>query len=99
MTTYNYYKYFDNVIEECLVLIAKMQEKRNQQLAANVQMMTVEPREDQPCIDIVTRSGNVTENDKAEGKKEVEATWIRKTTENSPTFDILKEKKAFMEVR
>lgn len=62
-------------------------------------MIIAKPREDQPCIGIVTRSRTATGNDKAEGKKEVEATWIRKTIEKSLAFDIVKEKKAFMEVR
>lgn len=42
--------------------------------------MIAKPREDQPRIDIVTRIRTVTGNDKADVKKEVEATWIRKTT-------------------
>jgi len=41
----------------------------------------------------------MTGNDKVDGKKEVEATWIRKTTAKAHVFDILKEKEAFMEAR
>lgn len=41
----------------------------------------------------------MTENDNDDWKKEVEATWVRKTIENSPEFDILKGKKVFVEVR
>ena len=62
-------------------------------------MLTVDPKKDEPYISIVTRSGAATGYDKANGKKEVEATWVRKTTEQSYAFDILKEKKVFMEVR
>jgi len=61
--------------------------------------MTVEPREDQPRIGIVTRSGTATGNDKADGRKEVEATWIRKATKKAHVFDILKEKQAFTKAR
>jgi len=61
--------------------------------------MIVEPREDQPRISIVTRSKVVTGNDKANWKKQAEATWVRKTTEKSFSFDILKENKIFMEAR
>ena len=70
----------------------KIQEKKNQQLKQNVQMMTTKPRTGEPHINIVTRSGAMTRNDKANGKKEVEATWVRNTTEKSPVFDIQKEK-------
>ena len=49
-------------------------------------MMTTEPREDQPRIDIVIRIRAGTRNDKANGKKKVEATWVRKTTDKSPEF-------------
>jgi len=37
-------------------------------------MMAAKPREDEPCINIVTRSGVVTRDDKGKGKKEFEAT-------------------------
>lgn len=43
-------------------------------------MMIFEPREDQLCIDIVTISGTMTRNDKADGKEEAKTTWIRKNT-------------------
>ena len=51
-------------------------------------MMTTEHKEDQPHIDVVTRSETTTGNDKDNGKKEVEATWVRKTTKKAPTFDM-----------
>ena len=55
-------------------------------------MMTAEPRTDEPHINIVTGSGVVVGNDKANGKKEFEATWVRKTTEKLLVFDIQREK-------
>jgi len=76
-----------------------MQEKRNQQPIANIQMMTPEPREDRSCINIVTRSRATTRNIKSNGKKKVETTWVRKTTKKTSTLDILKEKKVFREAR
>jgi len=54
--------------------------------------MSVEQRTDETFINIVTRRWVVIENDKEYGKKEVEATRVRKTTENSHVFDIQKEK-------
>jgi len=50
--------------------------------------MTTELRTNKPHINIVTRSGAVTGNDKAYGKKEIEATWVRKTTEKALSFDV-----------
>lgn len=62
-------------------------------------MMTVEPRGGQKRIHIVTRSGAAIGNDKANGKKEVEATWVRKATGKYFSFVILKKNKVFMEAR
>lgn len=41
-----YCKQFDHVIEDCPMLIAKMQEKKTQQPMQNIQMMTAEPRKE-----------------------------------------------------
>lgn len=38
-------------------------------------------------------------NDKGNWKKEVEATWVRKTTKKAQPCDIMKENKVFMEAR
>lgn len=46
-------------------------------------MMTVEPREYQLRIGIVTRSRTVIGNDKVDGKKKFESTWGRKTTKKN----------------
>ena len=43
-------------------------------------MMIAEPREYQPRIEIITRIGTATGNDKVDGKKEAKARWVRKTT-------------------
>jgi len=60
-------------------------------------MMTVEPREDEPRINIITRSGAVMGDDK--GKKKVEETWVRKTAEKAPGFSIQKKIEMFMGVK
>lgn len=62
-------------------------------------MMTMEPRINEPHINFVTRSGVVTRDDKENGRKEVKATWVRKTNEKVFVFDIQKEKEVFMEVK
>ena len=49
-------------------------------------MMTFEPREDELHINIVTRSRVETGDENTEGKKKIEDTWVRKTSEKSPGF-------------
>lgn len=90
--TCKYCKAFDHVIEEFSVLIAEIKENKNPQPTQNIQMMTVELRTDEPCTNIVTRSGPAIGNDKEYGKKVVEHTWVRKTTNKALMFDIHKEK-------
>jgi len=90
--TCKYYKSFDHVIEECLVLMENVQEKRNKQLTQNIQIMTTKRRGEKSRISIVTRSGATIESDKAYENKESESTWVRKTVEKVPFFDIQKEK-------
>lgn len=67
--SFQYYHQFDHVIEDFLVLIAKMHEKKNQQWMQNIQMMRSEPHEDNPSINILTRSGAITGEDKVRGKQ------------------------------
>jgi len=94
-TTCKYCKAVDHVIEQCPVLLAKMQEK-NATPTQNVQMLSVEKRPD-PVIHVVTRSGVTTE---VQNKgKQVEEPWVRKTPEKIPAFDIAREKGTFMEAR
>ena len=73
--------------------MVKMQEKRNQQLTQNIQMMTTEMRTDEPRISIVTRRGAVTSSDKMDGKKEYESAWVRKPNKKAPIFIFRKKKK------
>ena len=53
-----------------------MQEKRNPQPTQNLQKMTIEPREDDMCINIVTRSGIERGDDVDEGKRMMEDIWL-----------------------
>lgn len=62
-------------------------------------MMTAKPRTDEPLINIETRSGSATRNVKADGKKVVEDTWVRNTTEKASMFNIHKEKEVYIEVK
>lgn len=56
-------------------------------------MRIVELRIDEPHMNIVTRSGVVTGNDKADGNKVVEDTWVRNNKKKALMFDLHKEKK------
>lgn len=57
-------------------------------------MMAIEPREHEPCINIITRRGAATRDDK--GKKKVEETWVGKTVEKLLGFNIQKKKDTFL---
>ena len=59
--------------EDCPVLIVKMQEKRAQpkQPTQNLQMMRVEPCEEDPNVNIVLQSGMTTGEDKRSNLKKV----------------------------
>ena len=54
-TTCKYCQSFEHTIEECPVLLAKMQEKRVQN--PNIQLISVEQSNPNPKLNIITRSG------------------------------------------
>jgi hypothetical protein len=60
-TTCSYYNSFEHVIEDCPVLLAKLQKRQdgNQQ----VQLISVEPHGEDPRVAIITRGGVVTGED------------------------------------
>ena len=76
------------MIEQCPQLIAKIQE-RNGAPTQNVQMIAVE-KIPVPTINIVTRSGTTTQVPNKE--KQPDETWVRKTPEKFPSFDVGREK-------
>ena len=83
------------MIEQCPQLIANIQEI-NGAPTQNVQMITVEKRP-VPTINIVTRSGATTQVQNKE--KQHDESWVRKTPEKVPTFDVGREKETFMEAK
>ena len=89
MTTCNYCKAFNHAIEECLTLLAKIQEKQQNQ---NVQFIGVEHRSLDPTVNVVTCSGAVT------GSKQVKPSgaWVRKVEEKQPAIDLNKIKETFV---
>jgi len=58
-------------------------------------MMREKPREEDPNVNIVLRSGMMTSDDK--GKQPEEGGWVHKTPEKEVGFDLEHAKEMFME--
>jgi hypothetical protein len=78
-------------------LLTKLQEKQggNQQ----VQLIKVEPRGAYPRVVVITRGGNVTEEDRVTQGKTTKESGVKKVVEKTQTFDAKKEKQVFEEAR
>jgi hypothetical protein len=96
-TTCNYCNSFDNVIEDCLVLLAKIQKRQggNQQ----VHLILVEPHDEDPRVIVITRGGVVIGKDRVTPGKTTEGSGIRRDAEKTQLFDPRKEKQNFEEAR
>jgi hypothetical protein len=96
-TTCNYYNSFDHVIKDCLVLLAKIQERRggNQQ----VQLISAEPRGEDPRVIVITRGGVVTGEDRVTPGNTAEGSGIRRAVEKAQLFDPRRERHTFEEAR
>jgi hypothetical protein len=96
-TTCNYCNSFDHVIEDCPVLLAKLQERRggNQQ----VQLISAEPRGEDPRVIVITRGGIVTGEDRVTPGKTAEGSGIRRAAEKAQLFDPRRERHTFEEAR
>lgn len=90
---------FDHVTEDCPIFLAKICENGAQppQLTQNLQMMRVEPCEEGPKVNIMLRSGTMTEEDK--GKQPAESKRVHKTIEKENGFDLEHIKETFMEAK
>ena len=90
-TTCTYCKAFNHAIEECLVLLAKIQEKQQN---LNVQFIEVEQWPLDPTVNVVTRSGVVT------GGQQVKpnGAWVQKVEEKQPSIDLNKIKETFVHI-
>lgn len=60
-------------------------------------MMRSKPREEDPNVNMVLRSGATIGEDK--GKQPKEDTWVHKATTKEPEFDLEHEKETFMEAK
>ena len=78
MTTSNYYKAFNHTIEECPVLLAKIQEKQKNQ---NIQFTGVERSPLDPTVNVVTRSGVMTSGQQGKSTAKPTGSWVRKAEE------------------
>jgi hypothetical protein len=96
-TTCSYCNSFEHVIEDCPVLLAKLQERQggNQQ----VQLISAEPRGKDPRVVVITRGGTVTGEDRVTPGKTTEESRVRRVVEKTQVFDPRKEKQTFEEAR
>jgi hypothetical protein len=98
-TTCSYCNSFEHVIEDCPVLLAKLQERRGPQQNPQVQLIYVEPHGTDPRVIVITRGGTATGEDRAAQGKTAEGPRVRKVAEKTPTFDAKKERQIFEEAR
>jgi hypothetical protein len=84
-TTCMYSCTLDHDTEECLTLLVKIQEKRNQN-NQNVQWISAEVREEGRNINIVMRGGTKTGNNVAR-QEPVQHQWVNKNAESRRQFD------------
>ena len=76
-TTYSYCNSFERDIEECPVMLDKLQERRGPQKKLQIQLIKEEPHEVDPRVNVITRGGVVTGDDRmTQGK-------------NSPCFTVI----------
>ena len=93
MTTCNYCKAFNHTIEECSVLLAKIQEKQQNQ---TIQFVGVEHFPLDPTVNVVTRSGVVTGGQQGKSTSKPTRSWVWKAEEKQPAIDLHKIKETFV---
>jgi hypothetical protein len=98
-TTCIYCNSFEHVIEECPVLLAKLQEKQGPQQNPWIQLIKVEPHGEDPRFVVITRGGTITGDDRMTQGNITEDLGIRKDAEKNLTFDAEKERHIFEEAR
>ena len=72
-----------------------MQEKKTQTPTQKLQMVRAETCEEDPSVNVLTRSGVATNEDK--GKQPATDVWICKTLENKEGFNLQRAKETFFE--
>ena len=94
-TTCSYCNSFEHVIEYCLVLLAKLQERRggNQQ----VQLILVEPCKEDPRVTFITRGGTIIGEDRVTLGKTAKGSGIIRDAEKAQLFIPRRDRHAFEE--
>lgn len=92
-----YFTSFDHEMEEFPTLITRICNKGvlPPQPTQNLQMMRSEPREEDPNVNIVLRSGITIGDDK--GKQPKDSTWVHKALVKETEFDLECTREGFME--
>jgi hypothetical protein len=85
----------DHDTEECLTLLVKIQEKRNQN-NQNVQWISTEARDEGWNINIVTHGGSKIGTDTVR-QQPTQNQWVNKNTEPKKQFNVQNEKEIFKE--
>jgi hypothetical protein len=62
-------------------------------------LISVEPHGENPRVDVITRGGIVTGEDKVTPRKTTDESRIKKATEKAQLFDTRREKHTFEEAR
>ena len=92
-TTCNYCKAFNHTIEECPVLLDKIQEKQQNQ---TIQLIGVEHCPLDPIVNVVTHSGSMTGGQEGNNTVKPTGSWVRKAEEKQLAIDLHKIKETFV---
>ena len=65
----------------------------------NIQLIGAEDHSPQQKINVVRKSGLVTDGSQSSGVKKPTAKWFQKMIDNSPTFDLQKQKETFLQAK
>jgi hypothetical protein len=98
-TTCSYCSSFEHVIKDCLVLLAKLQERQGPQQNPQVQLIYIEPHREEPRVTVITRGGVVTREDRVTQGKTTKESRVRKDAKKTRVLDAKKEKQIFEEER
>jgi hypothetical protein len=96
-TTCSYCSSFEHVIEDCSVLLAKLQERRGPQQNPQVKLIYIESHGEEPRVFVITRVGVVTGEDRVTQGNTTKELGVRKAAEKTRFFDAKKEKQIFEE--
>ena len=89
----------NHTIEECPILIAKIRDPKTT-VNQNIQLISVEQKEREPRVNIVTRSSASTSRTlEDDTEKNTGPQWVCKVTNKSTPLDLQKNKETFQETK